>query len=135
MELFIRIKNGQPFEHPIFGNNFRQAFPDIDTDNLPVDFARFVRIEPPNINVYEVYEGVTYEWFDGIVKDVHHVRSMTLEEKNEKQEKVKSEWIATGFDSWIFDEETCAFKAPVQYPNDGKFYIWDENTVSWLEKE
>ena len=41
MELFIQIRNGQPFEHPIFGDNFRQAFPDVDVDNLPPEFARF----------------------------------------------------------------------------------------------
>ena len=41
MELFIRIKDGEPFEHPIFGDNFRAAFPDIDSDNLPPDFVRF----------------------------------------------------------------------------------------------
>ena len=31
MELFIQIdENGQAKEHPIMGDNFRQAFPDID---------------------------------------------------------------------------------------------------------
>jgi len=81
MELFIRVKNGQPFEHPIFGDNFRQAFPHIDTDNLPPEFARFTRIEMPVLGPHEIYEGVTYERDgDGFI-DVHHVRPMTEEEK------------------------------------------------------
>jgi hypothetical protein len=37
------------------------------------------------------------------------------------------------FDSWLLDEDTCWWKAPVAMPTDGKYYTWDENTTSWLE--
>lgn len=37
------------------------------------------------------------------------------------------------FDSWILDEETCRWKAPVAYPTDGKMYDWNESTLSWVE--
>jgi hypothetical protein len=37
------------------------------------------------------------------------------------------------FDSWLLDEETCQWQAPIEYPNDDKFYRWDENTISWVE--
>lgn len=133
MELYIRIKDGQPFEHPIFGDNFREAFPHIDTNNLPESFARFVRVEPPVVGVYEVYESVSYEWRDGLVTDVHHVRQMTAKEVTAKQDAVKTNWAENGHASWVFDEAICAFKAPVAYPTDGKIYRWDESTVSWVE--
>ena len=133
MELFIQIRNGQPFEHPIFWDNFRQAFPNIDTNNLPDSFAKFVRIEPPIVGIYEVYEGVTYEWQDGVVTDVHHVRAMTADEKTAKQDAVKADWAESGFASWVFDETICSFKAPTPYPTDGKTYRWDEPTTSWIE--
>lgn len=81
MELYIQIRNGQPYEHPIMGDNFREAFPDIDVNNLPPEFARFERIPAPNISMFEVNEGVTYEFIDGVVHDVWHVRPMTLEER------------------------------------------------------
>jgi hypothetical protein len=84
MKMFIRIKNGKPFEHPILEENFKQAFPDVDTSNLPSWVVQFERIAPPEIEIYEVYEGVTYEWDESIVKDVHHVRPMTDEEKAAK---------------------------------------------------
>jgi len=84
LELYIQIRNGQPFEHPIFADNFRAAFPDVDTENLPDTFAKFIRVDQPTIDTYEVYEGVTYQWFDGIVKDVHSVRPMTDEERAER---------------------------------------------------
>jgi hypothetical protein len=134
MELFIRIKDGQPFEHPIFGDNFRQAFPDVDTNNLPSEFARFVRVEAPAVGVYENYTGVTYELIDGVYKDVHHVVPMTEQQKIDKQNSVKAVWSANGgYASWVFNEETCSFKNPIAYPQDGKLYQWDEPTTSWVE--
>jgi hypothetical protein len=84
LELYIQIRDGQPHEHPIFADNFRQAFPDVDTENLPDTFAKFIRVEAPVPDTYEVYEGVTYEWVDGVVKDVHSVRPMTDEERAAK---------------------------------------------------
>jgi hypothetical protein len=134
MELFIQIRNGQPFEHPIFGDNFRQAFPNIDTNNLPESFARFVRVEVPREGAYEVYEGVTYEWQGGLVTDAHRVRAMTPEEKIAKQQATRDAWAqGLNFASWTFDEPTCSYVSPVPYPTDGKFYRWDEPTVSWIE--
>lgn len=38
------------------------------------------------------------------------------------------------FASWVLDEETCNWVAPVAIPNDGKFYYWDEDTTSWVER-
>jgi hypothetical protein len=90
LELYIQIRNGQPHEHPIFADNFRAAFPGVDTENLPNTFAKFVRVDQPAIDPYEVYEGVTYQWFDGVVKDVHVVRSMTDEERTAKTRELEA---------------------------------------------
>lgn len=134
MELFIRVKDGQPFEHPILGSNFRQAFPNEDTNNLPEWAARFKRIEQPSYGVYEVYEGATYEWIDGLVQDVHHIREMTVQEKTAKQDEVKADWAKHNFASWVFNEDTCSFNSPTPYPNDGKQYYWNEETTNWIEQ-
>jgi hypothetical protein len=37
------------------------------------------------------------------------------------------------FDSWTLNEETCLWESPTPYPNDGKFYNWDESTLYWVE--
>ena len=37
------------------------------------------------------------------------------------------------FASWILNEETCLWEAPVTYPDDGKQYIWNENILNWTE--
>lgn len=107
MELFIRIKDGKPFEHPILGDNFRQVFSYIDTDSLPPEFARFERIEQFDCGVYDVYEGVTYEWSGEIVKDVHHVRPMTTAEKANKIAVAMAEEHP---DDWVFNMETCGWE-------------------------
>ena len=35
------------------------------------------------------------------------------------------------YPSWILDEETCRWEAPVAYPTDGIVYEWDEATTEW----
>jgi hypothetical protein len=37
--------------------------------------------------------------------------------------------------SWLLNEGTCLWDAPVAYPDDGKRYSWDEATTSWVEVE
>lgn len=88
LELYIQIRDGEPYEHPIFADNFRAAFPDVDTENLPGAFAKFIRVDAPVPGTYEVYVGVTYQWVDGVVKDVHSVRQMTDEERVAKDAEI-----------------------------------------------
>ena len=33
--------------------------------------------------------------------------------------------------SWILDESTAQWKAPVDYPTDGGRYTWNEETLTW----
>ena len=37
------------------------------------------------------------------------------------------------FASWTLNDDTCLWDAPTPYPDDGKPYIWDEDTLSWVE--
>jgi len=37
------------------------------------------------------------------------------------------------FDSWVLDEATCLWTAPIPYPADGGNYVWDEATTDWVE--
>ena len=136
MELFIRIdENGQAADHPIIGNNFRQAFPDIDVDNLPSNFAKFERVPAPTPNPYEKNHRSSYQKrSDGIWVDTYTSDPMTQEEIVALQDQVKANFAANnGPASWIFNETTCMFEPPVPYPADGKRYHWDEPTTSWVE--
>ena len=33
--------------------------------------------------------------------------------------------------SWVINEDTCLWEAPVAYPTDGQYYEWNEDTVAW----
>jgi hypothetical protein len=35
------------------------------------------------------------------------------------------------FNSWIINEETCNWNAPIPMPNDDNEYNWNESTLSW----
>ena len=35
------------------------------------------------------------------------------------------------YSSWIFDTETYLWNSPVEYPNDGDLYVWNEEIVNW----
>ena len=37
------------------------------------------------------------------------------------------------FTSWVLNETTCLWNAPVAYPINDKHYAWDETTTSWVE--
>ena len=37
------------------------------------------------------------------------------------------------FASWVLNNQTWTWEAPVPYPTDGMLYIWDEPTVSWVQ--
>lgn len=35
------------------------------------------------------------------------------------------------FNSWVLNENTCQWEAPVAYPNDGNRYKWNETNLNW----
>jgi len=35
------------------------------------------------------------------------------------------------FDSCVLNETSCLWEAPVEYPDDGQIYTWNEDTTSW----
>lgn len=37
------------------------------------------------------------------------------------------------FPSWVLDESTWLWEAPIARPTDGKKYRWDESTTNWVE--
>ena len=35
------------------------------------------------------------------------------------------------FNSWVLNEQTCLWNAPVARPNDGNMYKWNEEILNW----
>ena len=44
-------------------------------------------------------------------------------------------YIQQPFPSWTLNETSCQWESPIAYPDDGKFYKWDEDTTNWVEVE
>ena len=139
MNLYIQIKNGPPFQHPIVEANLLEAFPGLDLRNLPVWLARFERVEQykrPVLSVYgkEIKE-VYYFKADGVVTERFEETPLSTEEKIAKQDLEKSRWAdldPPGPASWTFNPTTCVYEAPVPYPEDGLDYFWDEDKKEWI---
>ena len=36
------------------------------------------------------------------------------------------------YESWVLSEEKCIWEAPIEMPNDGKPYYWDEELLEWV---
>lgn len=36
------------------------------------------------------------------------------------------------FNSWVLNNQTYLWDAPIPYPNDGTPYMWDETTLTWI---
>jgi hypothetical protein len=39
------------------------------------------------------------------------------------------------FASWVLNEESCFWSAPVPYPDDGEVYKWDEESLLWVRHD
>ena len=35
------------------------------------------------------------------------------------------------YESWLLNEDTCQWEAPVPYPTDGVMYTWNEELADW----
>jgi hypothetical protein len=129
--MYIKILNGQPDGHPILADNFTTAHPDIDINNLPDDWAPFIRLERPKLGPYETLTE-SYIWDGDTVTDGLVVTSMTADEITAKQNIVKAAWVSdNGNPDWSFDVDTCTHKPPPM-PDDGQVYAWDFDEERWL---
>jgi len=134
MNLFIEIENGQPKNHPAFKENLIQSF-----NTVPETWEPFVRSPRPVKPVYQMFdtEAPAYKKIDGVWTDAWELRNMTDAEKTALQQEEKDRWATLpdrdNFADWIFDEAQCCFVAPVDCPQDGKEYLWQGTTSSWVE--
>ena len=49
-------------------------------------------------------------------------------------DKIKDAFIAPQpYLSWLLDDETCQWNAPIPMPDDGQMYDWDESKTNWVK--
>lgn len=136
-------ESGNPNSHPVLLDNFIQAFPDLDIsgDTAPQGWAWFTRISANtaslSANVKQKIDNTyVYNTETNAFEDNHFVRMKTDEELVETYALLANN---KPFPSWIVNEDTLMCLPPVPRPiapaANGMFYMWDESTVNWIEKE
>ena len=35
------------------------------------------------------------------------------------------------YPGWLLEESSCLWKAPIDHPDDGEMYVWDEDNQEW----
>ena len=87
----------------------------------------------------------SYNTYGGI-----HYDSETLQPSLDQTKSLRKNYASIGYiydetkdafyapqpyPSWILNEQTCLWEAPVPYPNDENIYVWNEENQSWDEVE
>ena len=135
MALFIKLVNGSPSGHPVTEDNFRMAFPDVDTNSLPQDWTTFTRVSAPLLGPYEKNQRAQYEMQDdGTCLEVWYCDEMTDTEKQDKKDLTAQMFFGSGagFSSWVFNEDTCSYDPPVPVPDLENTYDWDDQNEQWV---
>lgn len=129
--LYIAVvgSNRTAYNHPTTYENLVGIFGYFEYDNPPEPFEVFIRESIPPIGEWEVYEGVTYERNEkGFFHDVHRIRSMTDEEK---QNKIDFMYAMFPLKGWNLDLNTKEWLAPTPYPDKDNNYVWNNQTTQW----
>ena len=145
MKCIIQVdETGNTVNHPITLSNFVQAFPDLDisSDTAPAGYAWFTRKEQNSVlngthatikqKVVASYEkssdGINYE-------DTFTIVDLTQPELDALYQELLGK---KPFPSWTVDQNTFEYVSPSPRPNiapdAGKYYIWDEPSLSWVQK-
>lgn len=121
MNLYIETENGVAKNHPAFEDNLIQAF-----GSVPEHWMPFERVACPVLDTHQVmeFETPTYEFVNGVWKDVWHIREMTTEEKEVIRQSAikaaKDAWAARpqieNWSTWVFNEETLKYEPPIPRP-------------------
>lgn len=107
-------------------------FAELNNNNTVIRVCIFedsVKSGEEALNITPLLEG--HKWmetfFDGSQRKNYAGPNYTYDENRDAFIASKS------YDSWILNENTCKWEAPIPYPNDGKIYSWDESLKNWIE--
>ena len=100
-------------------------FAEIDNDNI---VQRVIVAEQDFINSGAV--GDSFRW---VQTSYNNNFRKNYAGKGYTYDKARDAFIPPQpYPSWLLDEDTCRWEAPTPMPDDGKMYVWDEDTTSWV---
>jgi hypothetical protein len=101
---------------------------DIEVENIGVDFLKNLYGQETiwKQTSYNAGDGIERIRLDGFRKNFAVTGSLYRED-------LDAFIVPKPFPSWILNETTCAWEAPIPYPNNGKQYNWNNETNMWEE--
>lgn len=126
-------------------------FAKIDPDTNLVTFVTVGRQEDDGreeeliARTGDIYRQTSYNTYGGV-----HYDPETGEPSDDQSKALRFNYAGIGFtydeerdafippkpfESWVLDEDTCLWEAPVPYPEDGGYYTWNEELQEWTAVE
>ena len=99
----------------------------VEQEFIGLQFLRTLYNEPNT-----VWKQTSYNTYGGV-----HLNNGTPFRKNHggigfTYDEIRDAFIPPKrYNSWILNETTCLWEAPIPKPQDGNFYLWNEETLSW----
>ena len=113
MSHYAKVLNGQVIQVIVADEDFFQTFRDTSPGTwLQTSYRTRANTHPEGTPLRGNYAGVGYHY-----DRVHDVF-----------------YAPQSFPSWTLNNTTWIWEAPIPMPTDGKIYLWNENTQTWIEK-
>lgn len=138
MNLLIKVKNEKTVDHPIAEDNLKVIIPDLDINNPPAGYARFVRKPYPDLSTNQRIESIDYvldsvlseELKTPVWTDKYNIEDLPVEDLTEEDLiNIAAESVAAQNEKMRIDTN-AAFPAP----NDGNLYVWSSGLNKWVIK-
>ena len=97
----------------------------VEQENIGIEFLT-------NLHGWAIWKQTSYNTYGGV-----HLLGGTPLRKNHagigfKYDEDRDAFIPPKpFNSWILNEDSCLWEAPVVKPDDGNYYNWNEETQQW----
>ena len=126
MASFAKIENNIVIAVHSVVNDVLKDLNGVEQENIGIEFLK-------NLHGWENWKQTSYNTIGGV-----HLLGGTPFRKNHAgigytYDPQRDAFIPPKpFNSWILNESTCNWNAPVARPNDGQLYIWNEENLNWI---
>ena len=126
MASFAKIGlNGKVIEVQSISNEVLQDAKGVEQEKLGIDFLT-------ELTKWPIWKQTSYNTKGG----VHKLGGTPLRKNHagigHKYDEDRDAFIAPKpFNSWVLNEDTCLWEAPVTKPEDDKNYVWNEDNQTW----
>jgi len=112
-----------------FGYTLENSEGIVDEDHNPLEGVVYISSDQDYISSHAI---------NGLVPDKEYTVNVWAENAGERWENSFSFTLPrpeSPYPSWTYNEDTYSWDCPVPYPEDGPFYIWNEENQEWVFQE